>query len=178
MNEKIQEFVNTQFQEEISSKKEDTLDILNKNNDSEIPKEDIYSKFEKNRKIWTDSIHSLNSKLKDIKMMESLMVDVYSERQRAVDYYHYLNSILIKIIKNYKRRFMEQYEFYSTKSQLRFPNETLKTNRIQADLAIELENKDVLENHIKFISETIKTIDGIIYAINSRIKLEELMRGA
>lgn len=177
MNDQIQEFVDNNFPNENCSEinipeQAEHIEEIKKE------KEDIYLKFEKSRIEWSEIVKNLTDKLKNIKTLELLMIDVYSERQRAVDYYHYLNSLVIKITKAYRKLYAERYDFYTNKSQIRYPNETVKNNKIYTDLSKEIENKDVLENHVKYISETIKTIDGIIYAINSRIKIEELMRGA
>jgi hypothetical protein len=35
----------------------------------------------------------------------------------------------------------------------------------------------ILESHLGYLDNTIKTIDGIIYAINNRIKIEEIKIG-
>jgi len=34
---------------------------------------------------------------------------------------------------------------------------------------------ELLENHAKYMQETIKTIDNIIFAISNRIRIEELI---
>jgi predicted restriction endonuclease len=79
--------------------------------------------------------------------------------------------------KEYRKEYMKKYQFYTYQSQERFSNESLKTQKILTDLEDIVFKKDLLETHSKFIQESIKTIDNIIWATKTRVELEQISRG-
>jgi hypothetical protein len=86
-------------------------------------------------------------------------------------------SLLYKIGKTYRKQFTEKYDFYTYKTQKRFPNERVKEIQIMTDLAPTVFLKEQIENHSKFIDRTISTLDNIIYGIKNRIEIENILRG-
>lgn len=151
-------------------------DFLNIN--PEVKEEiSLEKRFEAERLEWGEKVAEMSSKMRKVFDIPELMTTLYTERQRCVEYYHYLISLLIGINRTYKAKYAERYDFYTTKSQIRYPNETTKINRIQVDLADILEKRETLENHSKFIDKTISTIDNIIYAVPKRVEIENIARG-
>jgi len=142
------------------------------------PEENLQDRFKRERSEWTTKTSEFGKSLRSVLDIPALMVDLYSERQRAVEYHHYIMSILSNVNKTYRARYNERYDFYSFKSQVRYPNETTKNTRILHELADIVEQREQLDNHAKFMTGTISTIDNIIYAINNRVKIEEIMRGS
>ena len=51
------------------------------------------------------------------------------------------------------------------------------SDQIDAQLSSDKYIIDLTESQMNYMSETIKTIDGIIYSINNRIKIEEIKIG-
>lgn len=140
-------------------------------------KQNLESRFSSERLSWSAKINEMSAKLKKTLDVAELMANIYTERQRALEYYHYLISLLIKINKSYRKQYSEKYEFYSYKSQKRFPNESTKNNQIQTELGEILEKREVIDNHAKFIDGTIRSIDQLIYGMKSRIDIEQIVRG-
>jgi hypothetical protein len=138
---------------------------------------DLNKRFEKERIEWSTKISNLNKLLKDMSSVQALLLEIYTERQRAVEFYYYLVSLLIDINKKYRKEYMKKYQFYTYQSQERFSNESLKTQKILTDLEDIVFKKDLLETHSKFIQESIKTIDNIIWATKTRVELEQISRG-
>lgn len=124
---------------------------------------------------WTKRIQSLSEKMKNIPELRELMNIVYSERQLCVDYYYTLMNMIAKQNKNYKIKYAKRFNFYKTQSEIRYNSDTQIVNQINADLSDDLYTLNLLESHFKFMGESLKTIDNIIYGINNRIKLEELV---
>jgi len=151
-------------------------DFFNINPD--VPKEEtIEEKFARERLEWSEKIAGMSLKMKTVLKVSELMTDIYTQRQRCVEYYHYLISKLILINKEYRRRYSERHDFWSFKSNIRYPNETSKNNKIQTELAEVLQNREMIDNHSKFMDKTISTIDNLIYAIPKRIEIEQITRG-
>jgi hypothetical protein len=143
----------------------------------EESKETLEERFSKERKEWSEKTAKFSLQLKKIFDIPDLMTELYTERQRASEYYHYLLSLLIKLNKKYRRQYAEKYDYYSFTAQFRYPTEIAKNNRILVDLAEIVEKREMLELHSKFMDKTLSTLDNIIYAISNRIKIEEISRG-
>ncbi len=169
----ITDIKNINIDELVSSSLEssDNQDETNPNDKS------LSEKFEEERIVWNSKIDTLSKKLGKIVTVQELMTDIYTERQRAVDYYHYIISLLIKINKKYRKDYSNKYHYYTYLAQERFPNETTKQTKILTELEDLVEKKDLLEQHSKFITESIKNIDHIIWAITQRLKIEDIARG-
>lgn len=151
-------------------------DFLNINPDIK-PEESLEDRFNRERLDWNTKIEEMSQKMKKVFEIPELMTYIYTERQRAVEYYHYLMSLLIMINKRYNKSYAERYEYYTMKSPVRYPNETVKNNKIYVDLADQIEQREQVNLHSKFIFRTIETIDNVIYAIPKRIELENIARG-
>lgn len=144
----------------------------------EVPKEEqLEDKFAKERLEWSGKVGEMSEQMKSVLKVSELMTNIYTERQRCVEYYHYLISILIKINKEYRRRYAERWDFWSYKSQIRYPNNTALDNKIKTELADVLEKRELIDNHSKFMDKTVSTIDNLIYAIPKRIEIEQISRG-
>ena len=135
------------------------------------------SRFSKERVEWKAKVQNMSTMMKRLPDVAELMTNIYTERQQAVEYYHYLLTLLQKVNKTYRKQFSEKYDFYTYKSQKRFPNERVKEIQIMADLGPILIIREQIENHSKYIDKTIGTIDNIIFGIKSRIEIEQIMRG-
>jgi hypothetical protein len=156
---------------------EPTTDFFNIN-PTVAKEETLVDKFARERLEWSEKLGDMSLQMKSVLKVSELMTEVYTERQRCVEYHHYLISILIKVNKEYRRQFSERHDFWSYKSNIRYPNETSKNNKIQVELADILEKREMIDNHAKFILETKNTIDNIVYAIPKRIDIEKIARGS
>jgi hypothetical protein len=151
-------------------------DFLNINPDIP-PKESLEDRFNRERLEWNDKIADMSAKMKQIFEIPELMTTLYTERQRAAEYYHYLISLMIGMNRKYNAAYAERHDFYTNKSAFRYPNESTKHNRILVDLAEQVENRAILDNHSKFILRTVETLDNLIYAIPKRVEIENISRG-
>ena len=78
--------------------------------------------------------------------------------------------------KEYKKQYATRYNSYKVNSQIRYNSDTAINAQIASDLADVTYKLSLLENHAKYMQETIKTIDNLIYAISNRIRIEELIQ--
>jgi hypothetical protein len=115
--------------------------------------------------------------MKDVFKVSELQTTIYTERQRAVEYYYYLLTVLSKVSKAYRKQFAEKYDYYSFKSQIRFPNEKVKEIQILSELGDIVEKRETLDNHSKFMNSTIESIDKLIYGIKYKVEIEQISRG-
>jgi hypothetical protein len=139
--------------------------------------EPLAKRLEKERLEWLEKIRACSKSMKQIFEIPELMTTLYTERQIAVDYYHYLISLLVDVNRKYNSSYAERFDHYTNKAQVRYPTESSKHNRIQVDLADLVEKRELLQIHSKYILSTIQTLDNIIFAIPKRIEIEQISRG-
>ena len=145
--------------------------------DVQSSEESLEDRFARERLEWSEKIAEISKKMKQVFEIPELMTTLYTDRQRAVEYYHYLITLMIGMNKTYHKAYAEKYDYYTNKIQIRYPNESTKHNRILVDLADIVEKREMVNNHSKFIDRTIGTLDNIIFAIPRRVEIEQISRG-
>jgi len=116
--------------------------------------------------------------MKTLPELADMMNDVYIKRQEALDLYYGTMKILSKFNRNYKVSAAGIYNsLKSGQNGLRYTNESAITMQIEAQLSKEKEVIDLLTLFTDFMKETVHTIDNIIYGINPKIKIYEMING-
>ena len=139
--------------------------------------ESLDDRFTDERLEWSEKIAKISKSMKQIFDIPELMTTLYTDRQRAVEYYHYLITLIIGMNRTYNKAYAERYDYYTNKIQIRYPNESTKHNRILVDLADMVEKRELVNNHARFVDKTIGTLDNIIFAIPKRVEIEQISRG-
>lgn len=132
--------------------------------------------FATERSEWTERVRELSIRMRNIREIGEVQVELYSDRQKILEYAYKLGQILTKLNSKYRSDKRIKMVYYSEEHNVRYgANE--KTSLIDGDLS-EIKRKiDLVDNHMSFMNETTKTIDHMLYGIKSRISLEEFMRG-
>ena len=138
--------------------------------------EALFARFKAEREEWTARIGEMSERLKDIYKVAELQTDVYSYRQIAVDYSHTLMTHLSKVNQIFRAKKIERWEHYTRNYDLRMDKEP-KELHILVDIEEVNERKELLQNHLDYFRETIRTIDSLTYGIKHRIQLEDYKRG-
>lgn len=133
-------------------------------------------RFEQERNEWTDDVKSISSRFKNIDDMVDVQVDLYSKRQQGVEYMHQLMVLQSRLkktwIAEYKKAYdsliMDQDYRYSEKERQRIAEEKTSTSKLKLD---------ILQSHVDFFRETIKTIDNMIFGVKHRLEIEDFKRG-
>ena len=126
---------------------------------------------------WSTIISEFSTKMKKFSDLIVLQNEVYASRQNALDYYFGLLAKISQLSKTYKQQYATIYNQLKTSSQIRYSSEAAINAQIASSLSELTYKSELLENHAKYMQETIKTIDSLIYAITNRIKIEELIQG-
>ena len=124
---------------------------------------------------WSAIIADLNGKMKHFADLVDLQNVIYSRRQDALDYYFGMLSKISSLSRDYKLKYSQKYNYYKTQAQIRYSSEAAINAQIDSDLKDDKYQIELLDQHTKYMLETIKTIDSIIYAINNRIRIEEFI---
>lgn len=139
--------------------------------------------FTQRREYWMNWISEMSKCLKYMDKLADLQVEIYSRRQEALENYHTLSNILAKRAKVYKEKYASIYNSLRPlkvspgSTTFMYGTERAISDQIDAQLSSDKYIIDLTESQMNYMSETIKTIDGIIYSINNRIKIEEIKIG-
>ena len=138
--------------------------------------------FAQRREYWMRWVDDMSTLVKSMDGILTLQSEIYARRQEAVENYHNLSATLARQTKAYKEKYND---VYNRVRMIKIPNtpdyvyskETSLRNQVEGELAQEKYIIDIIENHISYMDQTIKTIDGLIYNITNRIKIEEIKLG-
>ena len=153
----------------------------NKNTQNKF--EPIEAKFTERRDYWIKWIEDMNNSLKSIDTVVNLQGVVYTKRQEAVENYHSLAATIAKYSKKYKENSARLYKDIRLMKTAQgaatfmFTTESAIREQIESQLSDDKYLIDIMESHLGYLDNTIKTIDGIIFAINNRIRIEEIKIG-
>lgn len=138
--------------------------------------ENFEDTFNRERTEWTERIRELSIRMKNIREMAEVQVDLYSDRQKLLEYAYKLGQIVSRQNAKYRSDKRTKMIYYSEEHNVRYGSNE-KTSLIEGDLSDLKKKIDIVDNHVSFVNETIKTVDHMLYGIKSRISLEEFMRG-
>jgi hypothetical protein len=138
--------------------------------------------FAQRRGYWMKWVDDMSTLVKTMDGLQDLQVEVYARRQEAVENYHNLTASLAKQTKVYKEKYNEIYNKVRLMKIPNTPNYVYNTEsalrqQVEGELAQDKYYIDIIENHIGYMDQTIKTIDSMIYNITNRIKIEEIKLG-
>jgi hypothetical protein len=108
--------------------------------------------------------------------MVEVQVDLYSQRQLAVDYIQQLMSLQTRLKKAWLTEWKKVYESlvtdqdyrYSEKERTKFADEKTGNGKLKID---------IMQVHIDFFRETVRTIDNMIFGVKHRVDIEDFKRG-
>ena len=127
---------------------------------------------------WTETIKELNEKMKNINSIDELLNYIYTKRQEAIDLYYGIIKIQSGRTRDYKIKAATIYNNLKMgQNGLRYTNESSINIQIESRLSVEKECIDLLVNFTNYMKDTIQTIDNMIYGINQKIKIYEMLNG-
>ncbi len=138
------------------------------------PKEflkNLENDFKRKITFWNNIIDKLSNKINDdIKYTLDLTAEATSQRQILIEERTHYYFTLYKNIPSLKLKKKELFEWYSSKYQFK-TNGSEKTKLIEADMSYFDAKLEYIQNYINFLTETLKTIDNIIYSTKNKIDL-------
>lgn len=135
---------------------------------------DFIKKFEEERGDWTEKIRQLSIRMKNIREIGEVQVELFSNRQFLLEYASKLGQVMSKLNARYRKDRGDKMKHYSENSQVKYGTNE-KTPLIEGDLTELKERIDVVDTQLSFINETIKTVDFMLYGVKDRIRLQEFM---
>ena len=152
------------------------LNIKTESFSEEEKKKTYIEKFESERQDWTLCIRNIASMFKHIDSMVDVQVDLYSRRQLAVDYIQQLNVLQSRLKKKYESEWKKAYDDLAMNQDLRY-NERERAKFATEKSSDSKMKMDILQTHIEFFKETVKTLDSMIFGVKHRLELEAFKAG-
>jgi hypothetical protein len=131
----------------------------------------LESRLLKDRKDWGDKITDLVSKIKNIDDLSECQVIMLSYRQILLDKVSEFKTTIYKRNNLWERHYKTEWRSYSLNYDMKLTNSE-KSQFIKADLSELRVQIRMLETHIDYYQECIKTLDNMAFAIRNRITLE------
>lgn len=130
----------------------------------------IEEKFTSNREEWGKKFHELIEMLRDVHKLTELNVYMLSYRHKIVDQISDLQNKLYKQNSLYENHFKNKYIEYTTGYNLKLSGAE-KEKFIKADLSPLKRQGQMLESHIDFFKECVRTLDNLGFSIKNRMSL-------
>lgn len=139
---------------------------------NEETKARISKKFQERRAEVSKEIYENIEKLSGLKTLKDAQVNILSLRQRLLEDNYSLMESLTSIRKKYRDDKAAEMENLSKNLQIRYQaNE--KNMVIDGKTSSIKESLEIIENQISFFTDSIKTIDSIIFGIKARLDIEK-----
>lgn len=136
----------------------------------------LEDKFTTMRQEWMTVIEELSEKMKNPASIDSLLNIVYTKRQRAVELHGGTNAIYGKQLRAYKTKYASMYNAYKIGEKgIRYTSDSSIQIQIEAALAQDRTVIEQLREFLDYMEETIKTIDNLIYGINTKVSIYKIM---
>lgn len=121
---------------------------------------------------WMADIKSLVSDLRDIRKLAECQVTMLSYRQMLLDKVTEMRIMIYKRNLTWDRHYKQKYREYSINYDLKL-NQSERNSFIDADMGHFKLQVRLLETHVTFYQDCIKTLDNMGFAIRNRIRLED-----
>ena len=124
------------------------------------------------REKWSKRILELIQGLKQMDQLADSQVNMLSYRHMLVDHITEIQAPIYKKKSVYEAKYKEKYIEYSTTGNMKLSGGE-KDRFVRADLMPIQRQMSLLESHLDFYRECIRTLDNSAFAIRNRIKLAE-----
>lgn len=134
----------------------------------------LESELESRISLWRSEISDLNKKLNNMHSLSDVMSVIYDKRQLACEQRLNIGVNLSRLEARYNERRGALFQQYKMNSQLKLTDGAINTI-IDGELSEYTYIMNIFNQYFEHMREVIKTIDGISYAVKSRIEIEELI---
>lgn len=138
--------------------------------------EELENRFSNERTSWRKTITEIGKSLKDMNSIATAQVNLYSQRQILTEYQYDLGQLITKLAAKNRKMKAQKLKHHTENADFKYGTNE-KNILIDGDLTELTQKTELVENHRKYIDETLKTIDHQLYGIKTRIELEKYLRG-
>lgn len=143
-------------------------------NDTQIKEanEELESKLFKDRAEWKDKITELIRTIKNMNAISDCQINMLSYRQILLDKVTDFKTMIYKRNATWEKYYRSQYREYTLNYDVKLTSGE-KHQFIKAELSSLKNQIDLLQSHVDYYYECIKTLDNLAFAIRNRIRLDD-----
>jgi len=134
--------------------------------------EELESKLSKDRAEWKDKITELIRTIKNMNAISDCQINMLSYRQILLDKVTDFKTMIYKRNATWERYYRSQYREYTLNYDVKLTSGE-KHQFIKAELSSLKNQIDLLQSHVDYYYECIKTLDNLAFAIRNRIRLDD-----
>jgi hypothetical protein len=140
----------------------------------ENAKEKILKKFEAKRKEISATLYTNIEKLSNLKSLKDVQVNMLSLRQQLLEDNYALLDHITSLRKKMREEKAVELENISKNLNLRYQSNE-KTVVIDGRVSATKEYLEIFENQVSFFTESIKTVDNVIFGIKTRLDIDKTL---
>lgn len=137
-----------------------------------VANEELELKLTKDRGEWKDKITELISTIKNMSAISDCQINMLSYRQILLDKVTDFKTMIYKRNATWERYYRSQYREYTINYDVKLTSGE-KHQFIKAELSSLKNQIDLLQSHVDYYYECIKTLDNLAFAIRNRIRLDD-----
>lgn len=137
-----------------------------------VANEELELKLTKDRGEWKDKITELIQTIKNMSAISDCQINMLSYRQILLDKVTDFKSMIYKRNATWERYYRSQYREYTLNYDVKLTSGE-KHQFIKAELSSLKNQIDLLQSHVDYYYECIKTLDNLAFAIRNRIRLDD-----
>ena len=134
--------------------------------------EELELRLTSDRTEWKTKINDLVLKIKNMNELSDCQVSMLSYRQILLDKVIDFKTMIYKRNATWERYYRAQYREYTLNYDVKLTSGE-KHQFIKADLGSLRTQIDMLQSHVDYYQECIKTLDNLAFAIRNRIRLDD-----
>ena len=134
--------------------------------------DELENRLTGDRGDWRMKITELVTKIKNMDELADCQVRMLSYRQILLDKITDFKTTIYKRNASWERYYRNQYREYTLNYDVKLTSGE-KHQFIKADLSSLKTQIDMLQSHVDFYQESIKTLDNMAFAIRNRIRLDD-----
>lgn len=144
--------------------------------ENNTPRRTIAEVFREKRESFSGEIYTGIKLLENVRKIPEAQVTFLSLRQRMLEENHTLIEHFTQLKKTYREKKGEEWVDASKSHQVRY-NSNEKNTIVDGKTAAIKEKIEQVENQIGFYSDSIKTIDAVLFGIKTRLDVQRLLEG-
>jgi len=137
-----------------------------------IANEELEKRINSDRAEWRDRIKDLVKKIKNVSELSDCQVHMLSYRQILLDKLSEFKTIIYKRNASMDKHYRAQYREYTLNYDIKLTTGE-KNSFIKAELSSLRTQINILQSHVNYYQECIKTLDNMAFAIRNRIRLND-----
>ena len=130
----------------------------------------LESRLKQDRDVWRLKITEIIRNIKDITLLSETQVLMLSYRQMLLDKISDMKGNLYRRNGDYESYYKTRFRFYTLDYDIKLTGGE-KDRFVKTDLMPLKRQINILETHLEFYSECIRTLDNMAFAIKNRITL-------